>query len=146
MRDHIRVQTAAAGLILMGMFVLGFTACGVSQRPGRRTDSETKPGWPGEFPKAQPVFREVSYAELRAALPVIEGAELVNDDELCLTCHKAYTETFKDNVHRNLHQGQASESCHGPASNHMQTRGKEPGTILSLKKLPPAWASELCLK
>jgi DmsE family decaheme c-type cytochrome len=81
---------------------------------------------------------------LRAALPAVADAEFVNDDELCLTCHKTYTETFKENVHQGIPQ--SCEGCHGPASRHVSTRGKEPGLILGFKKLPPAEAAELCLK
>lgn len=34
----------------------------------------------------------------QAAVPEVEGAELVDDDELCLTCHQAYAESFAHNV------------------------------------------------
>ncbi|MDA1231722.1 MAG: cytochrome c3 family protein [Planctomycetota bacterium] len=53
-----------------------------------------------------------------------------------------YVETFAHNVHR----GQSCEQCHGPASLHVISRGTEPGTILSFKKLAPAASAELCLQ
>jgi DmsE family decaheme c-type cytochrome len=87
-------------------------------------------------------FHEKSLPELKVALPVIEGADYVNDDQLCMTCHETYVATFAHNVHRR----QKCEDCHGPASRHLITRGKEPGLILNFKKLPKAQASEICLK
>ena len=149
MRDNTRVRTSSAGLFLVGISLLGMTACGVSRRSAQRADTEVAvAAWPGEFQKSgfPPLMREASYPVLRVAYPTIGGAEFVNDDELCATCHKVYAETFQENVHRGIHQGQSCEGCHGPASRHLETRGKEPGTILSFKRLQPAEASELCLK
>jgi DmsE family decaheme c-type cytochrome len=75
-------------------------------------------------------------------LPTLAGAEFVNDDEICLTCHEAYAKTFAENVHRN----DGCESCHGPASKHVETRGKEPGLIFSFKAGDPVVRAEACLK
>jgi DmsE family decaheme c-type cytochrome len=72
----------------------------------------------------------------------VAEAEFVNDDSLCMTCHETYAKSFEHNVHR----GQSCEKCHGPASKHLSTRGKEPGTILSFKKLSPPERSEICLQ
>jgi DmsE family decaheme c-type cytochrome len=74
--------------------------------------------------------------------PEIADAEYVNDDSFCMTCHETYVKSFAHNVHRD----QSCEKCHGPASRHLQTRGQEPGTILSFKKLSAPERSELCLK
>ena len=61
-------------------------------------------------------FHQVSYDRLQVSVPEIEGAEYVNDDELCLMCHQAYTDTMQHNVHRGIHEGQTCEACHGPAT------------------------------
>jgi DmsE family decaheme c-type cytochrome len=79
---------------------------------------------------------------LRAAVPRIEGAEYVNDTEICMTCHEAYVKSFADNVHRRDN----CEACHGPASRHVETRGKEPGLIFSFKCGDPIARAEACLR
>lgn len=122
----------------MVMIAAGMTSCRSSYQPERRTDIHLGAGWP----QGNKFFHQVSLASLKVATPEIAGAERVNDDELCATCHEAYVKAFKDNVHR----VNTCEDCHGPASKHMETRGKEPGTILSFKSLQPAAKSELCLK
>ena len=44
---------------------------------------------------------QVCYQEARAPLPKWHGAEYVNDDEMCATCHGAYAKSFAaNNVHR----------------------------------------------
>jgi hypothetical protein len=87
-------------------------------------------------------FQPVQLASLQVELPKIADAEYVNDDSLCMTCHQNYSKSFEHNVHR----GQSCEKCHGPASKHLSTRGKEPGTILNFKKLSPPERSEICLQ
>lgn len=151
MRDNIRVRSRAwtiyVGRVVIGVLVLAMTSCGVGRRTAQRADTEVNNAWPGEFPKPATVFHQVSLQELRAPLPTIPEAEYVNDDEFCATCHQAYVELFGENVHRGIHEGaQSCESCHGPASKHLETRGKEPGTIISFKNLHPVQASEVCLQ
>jgi len=102
--------------------------------------STTDPAPYGPYPKAP--FQEARYAALHAPVPEIAGAEYVNDDSLCMTCHETYVKTFQHNVHRD----QSCEKCHGPASRHLQTRGKEPGTILNFKTLSAPERAEICLK
>ncbi|MFH1268116.1 MAG: cytochrome c3 family protein [Planctomycetota bacterium] len=130
---------------MAALLVMGIASCSSSYRPTRRTETHLDAGWP----RGNNFFHQASYGKQQAAVPDIEGAELVDDDELCLACHQAYTESFAHNVHR----GDTCESCHGPASRHMETRGKEPGLILSLKKqagtgiqLNAAQRSEVCIK
>ena len=96
------------------------------------------PGWP----KAEKPFVQVAYHEVRGAVPAVQGAELVNDDEICLTCHETYTKLHANNVHRR----DGCESCHGPASKHVETRGKEPGLIFSFKTGDPVARAEACLR
>ena len=153
MRDHYRYRLSGSGstfqaflwapLCVTALLCLTFASCSSPRSEPRRTETELEPGWP----KPNSKFQQVSLTAIRAAVPVIPGAEFVNDDELCLNCHKAYTETFQQNVHRGIHQeGQACEACHGPASEHLKTRGKEPGLILNFRTMQPAQASEVCMK
>ncbi len=132
------LRLSAVALALLGVLVLGITSCRSPHEPTRRTEVSLEPGWP----QADKFFHEAELGKLQVALPQIAGAEYVNDDELCLTCHEAYAKSFQENVHR----GDSCEACHGAASKHLETRGKEPGTILSFKTLPAAEKSEICLK
>ncbi len=104
----------------------------------RRTDANLDPG----APRGNNFFTQVSYQEVRGAVPTIPGAEYVNDDELCVNCHGAYAKTFSENVHR----GDGCEGCHGPASKHMESQGREPGTIFSFKSGDPVARAEACLR
>lgn len=140
------IQLSFLGLAAVALIALGFASCSSSRRPTRRTETNLEPGWP----KANNFFHQVSYRETRGTVPEIPGAQYVNDDELCATCHGAYHAAFvASNAHRDIHlegQGGTCESCHGPASRHMETRGKEPGLIINFKQLSPADQSEVCLQ
>lgn len=133
------------GLAVIGLLCLGVTACKSPHQPTCRTEASSRREEPGNrpgWPKADFPFQQVSYQEARAALPVVANAEYVNDDELCATCHPAYAAAFANNVHRR----DSCESCHGPASRHVETRGKEPGLIFSFKTGDPIVRAEACLK
>ncbi|MGA2616544.1 MAG: cytochrome c3 family protein [Thermoguttaceae bacterium] len=86
---------------------------------------------------------QVSYQTVGAALPKVQGAEYVNDDELCLNCHGSYAKSFAEG---NVHRTEGCEACHGPASKHLEARGKEPGLIFSFKSGNPAVLAEACLR
>ena len=74
-------------------------------------------------------------APLKGTLPKVPDAEYVNEDELCMTCHETHVKLFQEkNVHRNL----KCEECHGPASEHIASRGQEVGKILNVRRLEPA--------
>lgn len=136
-----------AVLFLVGLMVLGLGSCKSQRRPTRRMDSDSEYSRPPGMTQPNRPFRQASYGRLAVTVPEIAGAEYVDDDELCLTCHQAYTETFAHNVHRGLgHEGQSCEACHGPASKHLETRGQEKGMLYDFKELSPAVASELCLR
>jgi DmsE family decaheme c-type cytochrome len=126
---------------------LGFASCRSSHDPScrsetpppRRAETDIDPGWP----KADNAFRQVSYPAVHGTIPTLKGAEMVNDDEICMQCHEAYVKAFHENVHRVLH----CEDCHGPASRHLETQGREPGLIFSFKKgVDPVARAEACLK
>ncbi|MBI1900707.1 MAG: hypothetical protein HYS13_06310 [Planctomycetia bacterium] len=116
----------------------GIAGCNGRPETSGRANPDLKP----YGPHPEPRWQESDYPVLKVALPEIRDAEFVNDDQLCATCHQAYTESFAHNVHR----GQSCEKCHGPASRHLISRGKEPGSSLSFKKLSPPERAELCLK
>ncbi|MCA9245457.1 MAG: hypothetical protein KDA42_00050 [Planctomycetales bacterium] len=143
MRTTIRVPGFRIRQGLVWLFaavcVLPFASCKSSSTKAERGEVDTKSAY---WPKPQGQFQEVQLAALHVPVPQIENAEYVNDDTLCMVCHETYVKTFQHNIHR----GQSCEQCHGPGSRHLQTRGKEPGSILSFKTLPPAQKSELCLK
>ena len=132
------IGPAILGLLVLGFLVLGLTSCNSPNRPTRRTQARLDDGWP----KGNDAFQQVSYGQVVGSVPEISGAEFVNDDELCASCHAAYAQHFQENVHR----GDSCESCHGPASRHMETRGKEPGLILSFKTMSATEKSEACMK
>jgi DmsE family decaheme c-type cytochrome len=113
-------------------------SCQSPHESTRRTEPNLDPGWP----RGNPFFTQVSYQEVKGTLPTIAGAEYVNDDELCATCHGAYAKSFVENVHHN----DSCEGCHGPASRHLETRGKEPGLIFSFKTGDPVARAEACLR
>ncbi len=145
--DTSRSRQRGMTLVLLGLLGLGFASCRSSNDPccrseappPRRAETNIDPGWP----KAENAFRQVSYTAVHGAVPKLEGAEMVNDDEICMQCHEAYVKAFHENVHRVLH----CEDCHGPASRHVEARGKEPGLIFSFKKgVDPIARAEACLK
>lgn len=133
---HLRPATVAVALL--ALFVVTSTACNSGHRGPRRGDPDQLP----YVPRPEPVYQPAKLAALRVPLPEIAGAEFIEDDEICMTCHEAYVKTFQHNVHR----GQSCEKCHGPGSLHVKSRGREPGSMFSFKKLSPPQRSELCLK
>lgn len=132
------LQLPTVGLVVMVMMVLGMASCRSPHSPTRRTETNLDPGWP----KGNSFFHQASFRKLQVTVPEIAGAEFVDDDELCLSCHETYTKTFAQNVHG----GHSCEACHGPASRHLETRGKEPGLLYDFKKADPTIAAELCLR
>jgi DmsE family decaheme c-type cytochrome len=132
------VRLCSIGLVVTGLLMLGMASCQSPHQPERRAETNLDPG----SPRGNPLFTQVSYQAVKAALPTVPGAEFVNDDDICLTCHETYVKTFANNVHR----GDGCESCHGPASRHVEKRGKEPGLIFSFKKNNPVVLAEACLK
>ena len=146
-RFRFGIQRSCAGLIVMATLALLITGCGFPRWQPRRSEAEAGPQsrWT-KWPKPNEPFQEASLPILRAEIPVIPDAEYVNDDELCVTCHQVYAETFTQNVHHGIQeQGQSCEACHGPASRHLETRGQEPGLLWNFKTMPAAQQAEVCL-
>ncbi len=136
------LRHSPVAVVLLALCLLACTACNAPDRSARRGETDTQSAYWPKTQGNQSVFAEVQLASLQVPLPQVGDAEYVNDDSLCMVCHEAYTKTFAHNVHR----GQSCEKCHGPASRHLSSRGREPGSILSLKKLSPPQASEVCLQ
>lgn len=126
------------GIFLLSLAALASTSCKSPHQVTRRTEPNLDPGWP----RGNNAFVQVCYQQVKGQVPILEGAEYVNDDEICMQCHDTYVKSFANNVHR----GDSCESCHGPASRHVETRGKEPGLIFSFKKGDPLARAEACLK
>ena len=134
---HICLTPRYFGILFM--LLLALSSC--VHPPRERVDNAEKYSRLG-WPKPNQQFQEKELPIVQVSYPVIADAEYVKEDDLCMTCHKTYAESFAHNVHRKNN----CEDCHGPASRHLETQGKEPGLILSFKNLQPAQASELCLK
>lgn len=142
--DQLVKKLAAwiCGLLFVSMLVSTAVSCRSSRQriagqPIPLPSTDTAYG-----PYPQPRWQEATYASLEVPVPEVSGAEYVNDDSLCMTCHDTYVKTFHENIHREL----SCEQCHGPASKHLSTRGKEPNTILSFRTITAPERSELCLK
>jgi DmsE family decaheme c-type cytochrome len=135
-----RLLWSALGFALLGMYLFSSISCSGprSMSAGRGETTNVRPY--GVKPQLR--FRELQLASVSAPLPVVADAEMIGDDELCMQCHEAYVKYHHSNVHRSV----SCEECHGPGSQHVRTRGREPGMILSFKTLPSAQKSELCLK
>ena len=145
-RSHSTHFRSAAVYVLVGLACMMVASCGFRPRNPARSDTELGREWP-KSPRQPAIFREASYGVLRDSVPVTEGAEYVNDDELCMNCHKVYADSMQQNVHRGIQKdGHACEACHGPASSHLKTRGKEPGMLWNFRTMRPAQAAEVCLK
>ena len=93
-----RLRVSGAGLVFGGLLCLGLASCQSQSQPAcrveapitPRAETNLNPGWP----QANQQFQQVSYQEVRAVVPKLQGAEYVNDDEFCATCHGAYAKTF----------------------------------------------------
>jgi DmsE family decaheme c-type cytochrome len=129
---------SVAAILGVCLLVTVGVSCRAPHPSTPRAEPNLDPGWP----RGNPFFTQVSYQQVKSVLPVVPGAEYVNDDELCVNCHGPYAKLFSENVHR----GGTCESCHGPASRHLETRGKEPGLIFSFKSGDPAARAEACLR
>ena len=93
--------------------------------------------------------RFLKAGENRVELPMIEGAFYVGTDS-CVPCHDDVYQQFKKTVHYRLNavelkgMQRGCETCHGPGSKHLQTKGKAQD-IISFTKLPPEQSSQMCL-
>jgi DmsE family decaheme c-type cytochrome len=133
-----RVPLWYLGIAALATVAFVLSSCTVTpHKPGRERTLGSA------WPKGNLRWREAEYAVLQVEVPQVPDAEVVGDVEFCATCHETYTKSF---LAANVHRNQSCEDCHGPASRHLETRGQEPGMILSFKTMTPEQRSEVCLK
>lgn len=134
------VRRWAIGLLVVCCLATTIGCSGHQAKSARRGETDTTPYMPkAEGPR---LWQQASYEAVRATIPEVPDAEMIDDDELCMSCHESYVEYHHSSVHR----AQSCETCHGAGSEHVRSRGKEPGLILNLKRLAPAESAEVCLK
>lgn len=164
MRHRTRSTAQWSALAFVAFWLFALTGCsGPTSQAARRGDGGV-PSDPSEVrfrqplpqhaygisprdpqrprPTPPPAWEEKKYPPVTATVPAVPNAVMLNDDSLCSVCHEAYVQYHRTNIHRD----QSCETCHGPGSVHVKTRGTEPNTILSFKKMQPAEAAEACLK
>lgn len=83
-------------------------------------------------------------------LPTIPDAFYVGTDS-CIPCHDDVYRQYKKTAHARLSAAElpgvqrGCETCHGPGSRHVQTRGAA-GQIISFPRLTAEQSSEVCLQ
>jgi DmsE family decaheme c-type cytochrome len=149
----VRKQQIAASTIrwtvffaLAGLFVFGALACRLPRNITARRGEISSRGDPDTTryrpPAGRSNWQEKQYPPVKGTIPKIPDAEMVNDEQLCMVCHEQYVKYHHSDVHRE----QSCEKCHGPGTQHIRTRGKEPGTILSFKRMSALERSEVCMQ
>jgi DmsE family decaheme c-type cytochrome len=118
--------------------VLVAASCESLDAPVRRAETRLAPGWP----EPNRPFYQPRYPEVRGSLAAFDHGDYARDEEYCLTCHDAHRRSFAENVHRNLR----CQDCHGPAGRHLDSRGREPGSLFGFKGPDAAARSEVCLR
>ena len=82
--------------------------------------------------------------------PAAAGAQLVGDDETCITCHEPEGKGIAGTMHarkdhpRTPGAKQGCESCHGPGSKHVDDP-EVPGMIRTFLKEPAKQGNDTCL-
>ncbi len=127
-----------AGLIIAWFLICFVVSCKSMNDVSRIEQARIDSGWP----RANESWEAKKLPAIRVEVPTTPNAEYVNNDELCSVCHDTYTHAFENNVHRK----ESCEACHGPASRHLDSRGKDPESILSFPRMSPAQRSEVCAK
>lgn len=131
-----RLIGAGMGLGTLALLIPFAVSCRSTDSSGALDEVRIDSGWP----KGNDPWQPAAYLRQAAPVPTIAGAEYVHEDGLCKVCHSAHGEAFENNVHRQ----QSCEACHGPASRHLETRGRDPGAILAFDRLSPVERSEIC--
>lgn len=156
-------RASGLGPVVLAALILGVSSCSSQHHPTRPGQANLDPGWPKGselwhqtptpvVPTGWPQGEEPLPSPLYVPLPQIPGANVVDTDEFCRTCHETYMGAFANNVHRDV----GCESCHGGAGLHLEALGQRPNTILSFKTpeagtvagmlISPVEQSEICLQ
>ena len=148
-RWQVRIPAAAASAVALAALwtavVLARTAA--VEEPG----STAGPTQAARQQAAAPAGQQPALPPgVPAPPPAAAGAELVADDEVCLTCHEDQKSSYVNTMHgrkdhpRSPAAKYGCETCHGPGSKHVED-AEVPGMIRALAKEPPADANETCL-
>lgn len=88
--------------------------------------------------------KEIDWARIN---PELTEATSVADDSTCIDCHEDYMQTYAGTRHGRTNV--SCESCHGPASKHLEDRRKKPIPLISFSAdsvLTSPQKSSVCLQ
>ena len=125
-------HTCAVRLVLVGLIALGTASCTSPQDPMRRMT----PTWIRAGRREIRSSLKSRITPSRGPFPRLPMQRTSTMTRSSAQCHPAYAKSFAQSVHR----GGGCESCHGPASKHVEARGKTPGLIFSFKSGDPVRA------
>ena len=114
-------------------------------------NAQEKPGVPPTQPAAKPDQEKPAAAQATESKPADNKPAEYIGSEMCAACHEDISKAFSKNPHHAVdtdkHRGfetKACESCHGPASKHMDSMNA--ADIRNPLKLPAAEADKICLR
>jgi DmsE family decaheme c-type cytochrome len=155
--DRRRISLPAAATAVMALLWAGvlFARSG-AQAPGQAPEgillpSRTRQQTVEPAKKADPApAAKANAPQVPSPPPAAAGAELVGDDEACLTCHEQQKQGYSNTMHgRKEHPRapaakQGCESCHGPGSKHVDDP-EVPGMIRAFTNDAPRDGNDTCL-
>jgi len=105
---------------------------------------------PKQEPAKPPASQEAKTATAPAETPAPAGPKEFVGSETCQACHEDIFNAFQKDPHKAVdfdkkrgHENNACESCHGPASKHVETLSAD--EIVNPAKLSAARIDETCL-
>ena len=130
------------GILAVSLLMALAVSCRAPHEVTHDVTDRTEPNLDPGSPRGNPFFTQVCYQEVKGTMPTMQAPNTSTMTSCARTCHEAYAKSFAENVHR----GDGCEGCHGPASRHLETQGREPGLIFSFKSGDPVARAEACLR